>query len=425
METIVKESLIQHCYANDLLSSKQFGFLPGRSTITQLLTYLDTCSSRMANGEVTDAIYLDFAKAFDTVPHARLLIKLKAYGIEGPIFEWIKAFLTGRTQVVKVNGECSNAAPVLSGIPQGSVLGPLLFVLYINDLPDGILSNVLLFADDTKVFKQIDKESDSKILQRDLDYLDEWSAKWLLKFNLSKCHVLTLGKTENIKFTNRYSLGGLELEHVFCEKDLGVTIDNELQFSEHVAAKVAKANAIMGLIRRTFAFLDCELFRILYTTFVRPHLEYAQSAWSPRLQKYINQLERVQIRATKLVDGLSTLTYEENLRMLNLPTLVHRRERGDMIEVFKHLQVYDPVLLPQHCFLQSSHASRKHNFQIVHQRPLDGTKGVHQNSFYIRTIKTWNNLPANVVNAKTLNQFKNKLDRAWAGKPNKYNFKDS
>ena len=176
-----------------------------------------------------DAIYLDFSKAFDTVPHKRLMSKLESYGITGSIKRWIQSFLTGRTQTVMVNNEESAAAPVISGIPQGSVLGPLLFVIYINDLPETVSSNVYLFADDTKIMRKVDNEEDAKALQSDLNTLESWSKQWLLQSNSDKCHVLTIGKFEHIRHTERYQLYGNELDHVFEEKDLGVYIDSELK----------------------------------------------------------------------------------------------------------------------------------------------------------------------------------------------------
>ena len=146
--------------------------------------------------------------------------------------------------------------------------------------------------------------------------------------------------------THRYEIYGTEIAHVFDEKDLGITIDSKLKFEEHISLKARKANAIMGMIRRSFTFLDCNLFKKLYVAFVRPHLEYGQAVWSPRLVKYTNMLEEVQVRATKLVNGLRGLEYSERLRKLDLPTLAYRRTRGDQIELFKHFHAYDKTTLP-------------------------------------------------------------------------------
>ena len=420
MESFIKDTVMTHLISENLLSAKQFGFISGRSTVTQLLKYLDKCIETIVNGGVVDTIYLDFQKAFDTVPHRRLIGILESYGINGDILTWIKAFLIGRTQVVRVNGSESESAPVLSGIPQGSVLGPLLFVIYINDLPDVINSDSLLFADDTKVFRKITSKEDALRLQSDIDSLQLWSNKWLLRFHPDKCHVLTLGKFENIRYTKRYNMSNHELEHVFEEKDLGVIFDSELKFEEHISAKVKKANAMVGLIRRTFSFLDCKLFRKLYTTFVRPHLEYAQAVWSPHLKKYINTIENVQSRATKLVDGLANIDYTERLKKLDIPTLIYRRARGDMIEVFKHIHTYDQQTLPRH-FRLLNRPSRKHEYQLVMNFPKDGMRGIQTNSFYYRVIKTWNDLPRTVVNAKNIESFKYQLDESWKNSPIKYN----
>ena len=164
---------------------------------------------------------------------------------------------------MRVNGEDSFSAPVLSGIPQGSVLGRLLFVIYINDLPDNIRSDSFLFTDDTKILRNITLAEDGAILQSDLKSLEEWSKTWLLQFNADKCHILTLGKIDNIVHNHRYELYDEELEHVFEETDLGVTIDHELNFDDHISKKVSKAYSIVCLIRRSFALLDGKLFKQL------------------------------------------------------------------------------------------------------------------------------------------------------------------
>ena len=339
------------------------------------MLYLDECIKNVANGDVVDSIYLDFSKAFDTVPHRRMLGKLEAYGIRGNSLSWIKGFLYDRTQEVVVNGTKSEPASVISGIPQGTVLGPLLFVVHINDLLYNISSAGLMFADDTKIFRLISSREDALELQSDIAKLEDWSNTWQLRFNPDKCHVLSLGKFENIKYTHRYVVYNNEIEHVFDEKDLGVTIDSELKFDEHIAKKVRVANAIVGQIRRSFSYLDCDTFRRIYTAFVRPHLEYGQTIWSPYLLRNINAVGNVQVRATKLVDGLGKLEYSERLKRLNIPTLAFRRKRGDMIEVFKHFKSYDKLTLAS-SFQPRQRVSRKHKFQLHMPPARDGKHGL-------------------------------------------------
>ena len=371
LEKFLRDKIMTHLQKENVLSNKQYGFISGRSTTTQLLHYLDYCTEVLANKGVIDVIYLNFSKAFDTVPHQRLLKKLEDYGIIGKIHKWIKAFLNERTQQVVVNGSFSSPAKVLSGIPQGTVLGPILFIIYINDLLDNISSKGLKFADDTKIFRQITSKQDSTLLQTDMNLLEEWAKNWKLKFNHEKCHVLTIGKMENIQHTNRYIINDNEIEHVFEEKDLGITIDFELKFDQHISKIVNTANAIVGQIRRSFSYLNCDIFKRIYTAFVRPHLEYGQAVWSPHLKRLIDKIENVQIRATKLVDGLSNLTYADRLRKLDLPTLAFRRKRIDLIELYKHFHLYDKLTLAA-SFKQNLRPSRKHNFQMSIPPERDG-----------------------------------------------------
>ena len=412
MEKLIREVVMDHLIKHSLLSDKQHGFINGRSTTTQLLVYLDICTRSIVDGHVIDVIYLDFWKAFDTVPHHRLLGKLESYGIKGNILQWIKAFLIGRTQEVIVNGVKSKCVPVASGIPQGSVLGPILFVIYINDILDNIDSNGLMFADDTKIFRLISSKGDSERLQNDIESLEKWSSKWELKFNSEKCHVLTLGKFENIRHTHRYKICEREMEHVYTEKDLGVTIDENLSFEEHISNKIKIANALVGRIRSSFTFLDAQTFKRLYTSLVRPHIEYAQAVWSPYLEKYIKMLENVQIRATKLVDGIGDLDYTERLKKLDLPSLKYRRRRGDMIEMFKHFNKYDKHSLST-SFQPRQRVQRTHKLQVYERIPKDGCRGLQSNGFYFRTSRQWNTLPKNVAEAKTIDTFKNNLDKHW------------
>ena len=193
MEAAVRETILTHLKRNNLLSTRLFGFLGGRSTILQLLTFLDRCVDAISRGNVTDVVYLDFQKAFDTVPHKRLMVKLQEYGISGVILNWINVFLNGRTQTVILNGIAARKEVVISGVPQGSVLGPLLFVLYMNDLPDTLVCPCMMFADDTKCFREITDVADMNMLQNDLHLMEKWSKTWLLQFHPGKSVVMSVG----------------------------------------------------------------------------------------------------------------------------------------------------------------------------------------------------------------------------------------
>ena len=414
LESLIRKAVMEHIMANNLLTDKQYGFISGRSTVLQLLHYVDYCAEIMARGGTVDAIYMDYAKAFDTVPHKRLVAKLEAYGIRGQLLQWIQQFLSNRTQRVNVNGKFSDPADVVSGVPQGSVLGPLLFVLFINDLPDIIESMPYLFADDTKACREIRNLEDSQKLQEDLDRMEQWSKDWLLSFHPDKCKVLTFGKFGNVPNAYPYQIGGQVLDRIDVEKDLGVLVDDKLSFEEHILTKVKKSQSMMGLIRRVFVHLCPLTFRPLYTAMVRSHLEYAQTVWSPHLKSLSDSIEAVQIRATKQVEGMSHLTYEERLVKLKLPTLIYRRRRGAMIEIWKHFNTYDKkAICARFQLAPRAELSRQHPLQLVAQNPLDGSRGAQTNSFYFLAVSAWNKLDRNVVMSKTINSFKNQLDTLW------------
>ena len=313
---------------NNLFSKKQFGFLGGRSTVLQLLMVLDKWTEILDQGGVIDVIYCDFMKAFDKVPHNRLLEKIACYGICGKVHRWLQGFLLNRHQRVMVQGSFSKWHNVLSGIPQGSVLGPLMFVMYINDLPTkAVNSELFLFADDTKIFKGIFNQEDCTLLQQDLDRIQKWTNNSLLQFHPDKCKHMRIGHRDIPSC--HFSLGNpsTTLAVTNQEKDIGVLIDSKLSFEHHIAAKIIKANSILGLINRTFEYKDGRTLILLYKSLVRPHLEYANQIWAPHLVKHITQLENVQRRATKIIPGLSEFTYQQRLAKLQLPTLAFRRLR--------------------------------------------------------------------------------------------------
>ena len=423
MESIIRDAIIDHMKSNKSFSPKQFGFITGRSTVLQLLHVLNIWSEILDPGGNLDVIYCDFMKAFDKVPHKRLIYKTNKYGISGNVLGWISSFLNDRTQCVNINNVTSESAPVTSGIPQGSVLGPLLFVMYINDLPEVVDSKsfVFLFADDTKVFREINSEQDVNTLQKDIDNLLNWSNKWLLKFHPDKCVYMEVGHGNETKEQHKYSMGGHNLSKSACEKDIGVDIDPHLQFETHINNIVNKANRILAIARKTFDCMDRVCFSYILKGLVRPQLEYAAPIWSPHLIKLKEIIENVQRRATKMVPGLSSLTYPERLRELNIPTLAYRRIRGDMIQVYKLTSgAYDkdfPTLLEK-----STTGLRGNVKKLFIDR---ANKDIRKYNFSIRVRKIWNSLPNHVVNAESIESFEKGLDHHWKDQEVMYdNFKD-
>ena len=223
MEKFIR--LVLHLRENNILSPQQYGFVSGRSTSLQLLHLLNTLTRVLDKGREVDVIYMDFQKTFDSVPHERLMAKLEGYGVRDPILSGIRSFLCGRRQRVVVHNAKSSYRPVTSGIPQGSVLGPILFVVYINDLPEAIKSLVYIFADDSKFCRVIDQPEDREILQNDLVEAENWQDLWLLGFHRKKCKAITVSNDGSQKEDAKYKLLGHDLDRVSSEKDLGVIID--------------------------------------------------------------------------------------------------------------------------------------------------------------------------------------------------------
>lgn len=410
MESIIRDKLVEHMVDNKLFSVYQHGFVPRRDCMTNLLSCIEKWSEFLERGESVDVIYTDFAKAFDSVPHQRLLRKLENLGVTGSVLAWIRSFLSNRSQCVRVEEDFSSWKPVKSGIPQGSVLGPILFVIFINDMP-GIVKNLCqLFADDAKLFCNVDlrDEENNKSLQIDLNALVEWSRKWQLPFNIGKCKCLHIG---NCNPCWRYKMAGRVLEDVDEEKDLGVLIDKELKFHRQTASAVKKANSSLGLIKKTFAFLDDKTLPLLFKSLVRPHLEYGNVIWGPFYKGDMQQVERIQRRATKVVSQLSSLTYDERLRRLKLPSLQHRRRRGDMIMTYK-IMTGKVNLKNDEFFTFSSNQTNRgsHQYKLGKKK---ATRGTSLNTFSTRVVDDWNSLPRKVVSVKSTNEFKCKLDEYW------------
>ena len=393
--------LIKH----KLINPSQHGFLKARSCLTNLLCYLEEITKWVDEGSPVDVIYLDFQKAFDKVPHQRLILKLKSHGMGNSIINWIEQWLTDRKQRVVVDGEVSSWKSVLSGVPQGSVLGPILFLVYINDLEEGVTGSILKFADDTKLFRKTKEIGDKFFLQDDIDKLVKWSEKWQMLFNFGKCKCLHTGPGNT---GMNYEMGGTILTKTVKEKDLGVTMNCIMKVSEQCRIAASKGNQVLGMIQRNITYKEKSLIVPLYKAIVRPHLEYCIQAWNPHLRKDIDMLEKIQRRATKLIPGLRDLRYEERLKECGLTTLETRRLRGGQIEVFKTLNGYENIDSNIFFEIRQIKITRGHNFTLVKkQSRLD----VRKFSFSQRTINVWNKLSIECVHASSVNMFKNKIDK--------------
>jgi hypothetical protein len=407
LESIIKQHMIKHLIQNNLITKHQHGFLPGRSCETQLLEVMDDWTSELDQGNTICSVYMDFMKAFDKVSHQLMIKKIEAYGNNDQITRWIQAFLTDRRQRVLHNDAASDWLPVRSGIPQGSCLGPILFLIFINDLPAHVKSTTKLFADDTKIYRTINTGDDASELQSDLDKAVNWSTANTLMFHPDKCVKMTIGTAQPIPIGMTIGNNQTMLREERVVKDLGVKIDNHLSFEDHIAAKCATANQRMGIIRRTFKHLDNYTFRLLFIGHVRPHLEYCVSVWNPHLKHLVDQIENVQRRATKLLPKMKNLSYNERLSALKLPSLYHRRIRGDLINTFKYCNGLINSNSPSFRVVDHAYTTRSSNKKLF--KPRFKTS-VRQHFFSCRVINRWNELPEHVTNVSSVNAFKNAVD---------------
>lgn len=406
-ESLLKDRIVYHLDTHKLVNQSQHGFMKGKSCLTNLLEFLEDVTDKIDKGEPVDVIYLDFAKAFDKVPKHRLIAKIKAHGVNGSIAKWIEEWLTGRKQRVVLKGTKSSWSDVLSGVPQGSVLGPLLFIIFINDIDMNVSCHIKKFADDCKIYREVSSMDNINLLQTDINNLCKWSSDWQMLFNASKCSVVHMGYN-NVK--SNYSMNGTNLKASTHERDLGVIVSDDLKSTLNCVESVKKANRILGCIRRSITTKRKDIISKLYKQLVRPLLEYAVQSWNPYLQKDIVMIEKVQRRATKIIPQLHDLPYPERLKSLKLTTLHLRRHRGDMLEVFKILTgregINENYLFERN--IENDMNLRGHIHKLkVKQCRLNCRKYF----FSQRIVHSWNELPEEVVTAPSINSFKNRFDK--------------
>lgn len=404
-ESIVRDAIVDHLELYGLINGTQHGFRKGGSCLSNLLQFLDHVTQCLDDGECADALYLDFAKAFDKVPHMRLMEKLEKHGISGKVWKWVHEWLRDRTQRVCVNGHYSSWRLVTSGVPQGSVLGPILFLIFINDLEFGLVNSVFKFADDTKLLGKVNNAEDRDLLQHDLQRLVDWSDKWQMPFNSSKCKVMHFGRN-NQRF--QYYMSGQLLTATEEERDLGVRLTANLKPSRQCQQAYSTASKVLSMIGRTVSLKSSDVLCRLYKSLVRPHLEFCSPAWSPYYCKDKQLLERVQHRFTRMIPGFKQLSYGNRLQRLGLWSLEERRNRADLLEVFRIFRGWSVVSFDSLFSLNIS-VTRGHSAKIVRKRcRLD----VRRHFFSERVVERWNNLDQHVIDSDTLNSFKSGLEKA-------------
>jgi len=402
-EYIMREALVTHLEKLHLLYESQHGFRRGRSCLSNLLTFLEKVTKAIDDGLSMDVVYLDLAKAFDKVPHERLIRKLTSHGIEGEVRRWLENWLKGRQQRVCIDGNLSAWSCVTSGVPQGSVIGPILFLIYINDLDLGVENDILKFADDTKLYGVVTDVIGAISLQKDLNLLTKWTDTWQMKFNIDKCKVMHFGH-KNTAYS--YQMNGHVLQKVDSENDLGVIISSDLKVSEQCAKSYANASRALGLIRRNIRYKQTDVMLKLFKSLVRPHVEYCTVAWSPHYQKDKQLIEKVQRRFIKMLPEFKDTKYEEVLKKLKLNTLEERRNRADLIFLFK---MYKGLTQPPFesmfqlsCFGQT----RGHTLKLTKHCT---NRDIRLHFFSERVINTWNSLDQMVVDSDSVEVFKKRL----------------
>ena len=417
-ERVIRKVLVKHLEKNGHLPDSQHGFRAFRSTLTQLLSYWDTLLDDMEMGKGVDVIYTDFSKAFDKVETGVLLHELKACGVKGKVGCWLSSFLDPKTrqQAVAVDGRVSMLEPVLSGVPQGTVLGPILFLVHIrnisNDLSVGTTASS--FADDTRLQRGISTQDDCSTLQTDLQLIYSWAEKVNMTFNSDKFECMRFWADQANAPTFQYLAPDDEPIQVKTDlRDLGVQLSSNLTFSIHIENTVTAASKLVGWGLRTFWGRGRQVMITLLKSLVQPKLDYCSQLWSPGDQTSINKLEAVQYHLiNRIRDGrLGSLNYWEKLRELKLYSQERRRERYQMIFIWKISQ----GMVSGYDVNFTSGGIRRGRMAIpkqVDRKSPSSVKKARENSLGVKGALLFNLLPDNLrtMNTDHVDMFKNHLD---------------
>ena len=412
-ERVVRSKITEYLESHDLYNPGQHGFRAGRSCLSQLIDHYDKVLNTMEQRGNVDVIYTDFAKAFDKCDHGVIAHKIKKIGITGKLGRWIHIFLTNRIQAVVVNQTKSSNSTVISSVPQGTVLAPLLFLILISDINTNTAhSSVSSFADDTKISMNITSPEDTENLQADINEIFQWANNNNMSFNEDKFQLMRYGNNDIIKETTSYKT---ESDHIITQKthvkDLGVIMSEDLTFKEHNATKLAAVRKLVGWILRTFKTRDTMPMVTLFKSLVLSRIEYCSVLTSPFKEGEIAALEQIQKSFTAHIKPIKHLDYWQRLRELNLYSLERRRERYIIIYTWKILEGLVPNLETR---ITTYWNDRKGRLCAIPGFRDRGTIGrIRDNSLPVRGPRLFNSLPQHVRNimGTSLTVFKSALDK--------------
>ena len=420
LERIIRDQLVSHLEGQNLICRNQHGFRKGRSCLTQLLLHIDQILNNLLENKDTDVIYLDYAKAFDKVDHQILMQKLHAYGVRGKLLTWLNCYLSNRHQSVVINGKRSYPAKVISGVPQGTVLGPVLFILYLNDLQSCIKNSVISsFADDTRLKKNISTISDTNLLQSDLDSAITWSDENNMLLHQKKFELIshTTGQKNPLlelpfqsELTEYTTADGSIISPQPTVRDLGVTITSDISWSTHITKITEESRKISAWVLSVFSDRSVSTLLPLYKTIVRSRLEYCCPLWHPSKIEDIKLLEGVQRTLTARVRVVKHLPYWQRIKALNLMSLQRRRERYCIIQIFKIYRNLTPNDL-QLEFFKTSRRGPCCRIPPLTRSSRPKIQSKYDQSFRINGARLWNIIPAPIRCKTTLGSFKAALTK--------------
>lgn len=411
MERCVHKHMTNYLIKHSIISPFQSGFQSGDSAVNQLLHLCNEFSKALDDGKEIRVVFCDITKAFDRVWHRGLLFKLRSIGISGSLLDWISDYLQDRIQRVCVKGSLSSWKKIFAGVPQGSILGPLLFLIFINDIVNNIGTNIRLFADDTSLYHIVeDPLLAAIILNSALSNIFSWAKQWLVDFHPQKTESLVITKKRDKPVHPQLYMGNTSIKEVVTHKHLGVVFTNDMLWHSHIKNITDKAFKRLGILRRHKFYLDRRSLTKMYTTFVRPLLEYADITWDNCTFENQRALENIQIDAARIISGATKLCSIQKLYdETGIETLRERRKKHKLCQLFKMVNGLTPpylqVLLPQRVQQQSRYSLRNsNNFALPPARTA-----LYYNSFLPSTLREWNSLEQDTRDSATLCSFKWKL----------------